>query len=163
MSLTRRLVPFGIFLASAIAALAYALAGLWPGAVPLALGGGLWFLARQKGAWVAHLALAGGVAAWAIGLMVGIQPGLALLGVTALLCAWDLDLFRRRLRSALEVEAPSRLERQHLRQVGSAAGAGLLLGGLSLVVTLDLSFAAVFFLALLAVVALGKAIPSANH
>ncbi len=162
MSLTRRLAPAAIFLASAIAALAYALAGSWPVSMGLALAGALWFLGRRKGEWVAHAALAGGAAAWAIGLVKGMQPGLALLGVTTLLCAWDLDLLGRRLRGNLEAGAFSPLERQHLRQVGAAAGAGLLLGGLGLVVTLDLSFAAVFFLALFAVVALGKVISAAR-
>ena len=92
----------------------------------------------------------------ALGLLLGLGSGWILVGVAAVLCAWDLDHFAQRLRSAGRVEGARELERRHLLRLLAVSGLGFLLAAIALGLKLELGFGAAVFLGLLVVISLSQ-------
>jgi hypothetical protein len=87
-----------------------------------------------------------------------VPPLLVLLGLVASLAAWDLSRFLARVRRAAAAGAGPGLERRHLRKLALTLAAGYAAAALPLLFRLSLSFAALSAVALLAVIALRRAI-----
>lgn len=84
----------------------------------------------------------------------GVAGGWLLIGMTATLCAWDLDALHAQMRGA-HVANGALLWRLHWQRLALVATVALLLGGLALAVTLRLNFATMFVLALIALAVAG--------
>lgn len=141
--------------------------GFWLGALVAVLLGALWLAGWPRGwDWANPLALVGNVTTAALGVWLGGAPWALLLGVVATLAAWDLCHFAAQLRHTPQVIGEVALVTAHLRRLGVATGAGLLLGGLALTLRLGLSFGpalALLLLAGLGLRALGRAIQHAGE
>lgn len=144
-------------LAASALALGYATGQRWIEALLMLAWGTLWLLGQRRG-WggVASLVLFLFTGAAALGLLLGLGSGWMALGVAAALCAWDLDHFARRLRSAGRVERAHELERRHLLRLLVVSGLGFLLMSVALGLQLELGFGAAVFLGLLVVISLGQ-------
>jgi hypothetical protein len=144
----------GVSMGVTAAALAtgYARGGLWSWAVLwIALGSAAWF-GRRRWARVGSVVFLGWTGAAVAGFLVGLGQGWMLLGGVAALVVWDLDHFARRLHTASRVEQEALLVRAHLQRIALVAGAGLLLGGLALLVQVQLSLGWAVLLGLLVMV-----------
>jgi hypothetical protein len=92
----------------------------------------------------------------AAGLEVG--AGWLLLGMSGALAAWDLDDFARRLSHVDGAESEAILVQVHLQRLGFALLLGLTLGGLALLVQIDLGYGGIFLLVVLIFFALSRSI-----
>jgi hypothetical protein len=101
------------------------------------------------------LALFTGLAAW--GAWNGLSHWLALAAVLLALAAWDMGRFTLRMSRVPDPIAAARLERTHLGRLGLALFGGLLLGGLALLVRVQLDFGWALVIAAAAVIALSQA------
>lgn len=133
----------------------------WPAAA-LAACGTMWLIVqwrlRARPPWpglLAGLSLAVTTAAAAIGLRLGLAPGLMLGGTVAGLLAWDLAGTERRLQLAAPTDDTAVLARRHLAWLALVAGAGLCLAMVALVIHWQLSFA--WTIVLVIIVILGTA------
>ena len=121
------------------------------GLTPLGL-----YLASRKLAHTLNICLLAGALAAAGGLLAGMPFGLALTGWLALLAAWDLDEFSRRLGLAsIDEDNPAKRERAHLGRLFSTLGAGVALSLLAINIHVTLPFEASALLAVLAFAGLG--------
>jgi hypothetical protein len=77
-----------------------------------------------------------------------------LLGFCADLAAWDLSRFRERIADRVEGDVLPGLEASHLRTLFTAIGVGFALALLPTLITLSVSFVALFFIILLMLLAL---------
>lgn len=129
----------------------YALLGLWVSAPFFLLLGGLWIIGWRRNWGVASVLLFCFLAAAGVGVLMGVWPGWMLLGVTASLCAWDLEGFRKGIKGGWRAEAVPEMERRHLRRLGLVSGAGLLLAAAAMLVRVRFTFGLALLVALLAV------------
>jgi hypothetical protein len=117
----------------------------------------LWLAGDVRGwDWLAEPCLAGWVGLAAFGAWWGVISGWMLLGLVAALMAWDLHHFVTRLRDAGTITAPDELTRIHLRRLALVTGAGLLFGGIALVVRVELTFGWALLAAALAIIGLSR-------
>ena len=154
-----KILPLTIGLATGVLALNYALSGLWSGMLLILALGLLWLIGQGRG-WggVASATFVVFVGAAVIGLWLGLAAIWMLLGVVAVLTAWDLDRFAGRLRDVGQVEGVQALERHHLQRLVVVDGLGLLLAAVALRIEINLSFGVTFLLGLLAVLGLSRVI-----
>jgi hypothetical protein len=154
-----KLLPASTILAAAVLAMGYGLGGLWVGALLCLALGDLWLLAQRR-AWnwspSAMLAVLTGLAA--IGIWLNANPDWMLVGAVAALCTWDLNHFTQRVGQVGRMEEAPELERHHLQRLLLVALLGLLLGAIALRIEITLGFGMAMLLALLAVLALSRAI-----
>ncbi len=150
MWLRRVLAAISLLVSLACLAWGYAAAGY--GAVAaLALVPGAAACAYRKyaAAWLLPVCLAALICLAAGGLLLGSPGFLMIAGATAALAAWDLANLDIVMADGSPSRAGSRLEKEHLQSLTAALGAGLLLAGGGLIVSLRLPF--VLLLALIAV------------
>jgi hypothetical protein len=148
-----------IVVASVALLLGYALGGLGLWAAAALLVGGFWLLGVHRSwRWSASVNLALLVAMAAAGVALGSAPGWMLVGLVAALMAWDLCHFLSLLHSAQQVVAIERLEQDHLRRLAIAAGLGLVLAALALLVRNRLGFWAVVLLGLVGLWSLSRVV-----
>ena len=138
-------------------ATAYAVEGfLIPAAVILGVGLPWLLKGRSWGGWIAWLTTGVLALASVIGAALGANAWFLVIGLVAALSAWDLDTFARQLWSVDEVA--QELESRHLARLLFVDVLSLVLTGLALTVELQLSFGVAVVLALVALVALSRAI-----
>jgi len=146
-------------LAGALALLAgaYALMGGWAFAGAVVAVGALWaFGMRRRAMALVSVGLAGLTLLAAFGLAQGLTAAPVLLAGVLALAAWDMARLLHRLGSVEHIENRDVLIRQHLTQLASVCVAGLLIALAASIIRLNLSFAAVFALGLLALWALSR-------
>ena len=154
-----KLLLVSSILAAFTAALGYALADLWSGALLISILGLLWLVAQRCAwDWVASVALVLFVGAIAYGVWLEAQGVWLAIGLVAALSAWDLDYFRQRLSSVKCVEGQRELERRHLRRLSVVAGLGLVLAMVALEGKVTFGLAPALLLGLLVVLGLGGVI-----
>ena len=156
----KNLVSICIGLAVVGLILGYNLRALW-----LWLALGLWCLAGQRSrwGWPASVGLIAFVGAAAYGVWQGGPAGWLLFSVVAVLAAWDLDHFARRLQQTGQQEMEIELQQAHLKRLALVAGLGLLLGGLALGLQVELNLGWACFWRLLAIIALNRVIGFSSH
>ena len=137
----------------------FGLRGIWA-AAPICLGlGAFWLIGEQLDwRWTNALGLICFIGAAIIGIWSGIAAPLILFSTIAALVAWDLLRFAQRLRTATRVEGADVLMRAHVQRLLVAAALGLLLGGISQGVQLEISFSGALLLGGLAILGLSRAI-----
>jgi hypothetical protein len=146
-------------LAGALALLAgaYALMGGWAFAGAVVAVGALWaFGMRRRAMALVSVGLAGLTLLAAFGLAQGLSAAPVLLAGVLALAAWDMARLLHRLGSVEHIENRDVLIRQHLTQLAGVCVAGLLIALAASIIRLNLSFAAVFALGLLALWALSR-------
>ena len=135
--------------------------GIWPNALASVAVFGLWLLGyRQK-----QLSDAAtdfgliGVFVLAVLGMLAPAPALLMLlaGITALTC-WSLMRFEQRMSAVKRIDHADAIEQQHLRLVLMAGAAGLAVAGLAAIIRTSITFAAIFFIGLIAIVLLSSVI-----
>jgi hypothetical protein len=95
------------------------------------------FLAELE---LAPYALALNVVLLAYGAWLGVADGWLLLGLAAIIAAWDLHAFQQRLGRATRIEQEQRLVWTHLRRLLLALGLGVGLSGLMLLAQFEMAF-----------------------
>ncbi len=146
-------------LAGALALLAgaYALMGGWAFAGAVVVVGVLWaFGMRRRAMALVSVGLAGLTLLAAFGLAQGLPAAPVLVAGVLALAAWDMARLLHRLGSVEHIENRDVLIRQHLTQLAGVCVAGLLIALAASIIRLNLSFAAVFALGLLALWALSR-------
>jgi hypothetical protein len=147
------IVTTGVFSAIYVAAQTYLIAIL---ACALGL---TWLILENTEQWalstVFFLVFAG-LAIW--GSLRHLPIPVMLLGFCADLAAWDLSRFRERIADRVECDRQPALEARHLRVLFAAIGAGFVLALLPTLVSLSISFVALFFVILLTMLALRRSI-----
>jgi uncharacterized membrane protein len=113
--------------------------------------------------WVASFGLIFFIFAAARGVFMEISTGSLLLSVVAVLAAWDLDYFVRRLKSVERVEKRHDLEQSHLKRLMSVAVLGLLLGGIAIAVEIRLNFGWILFWGIVLILGLSRLIDLLNR
>jgi hypothetical protein len=109
----------------------FALAGWWGWTRWVAAVGLLWLWAeRRRAVGYSSLAFLFAVGAAAYGIWRGLPISVMFLGALGALLAWDLSLFRGRLRRADPGEDLRSAQRHHLERVFVVGGAGLLGAGI---------------------------------
>ena len=122
--------------------------------------GGLWFFANLRGVrgLETPLLLLAALGAAATFYFIPMPPVAALLAVVAALGTWDLDFFLQRLRMVERLDNDALLGRDHLRRLGIAEGAGLLLGLLALSIQLRMGVGMILLAILFAAIGISFAI-----
>jgi len=132
-----------ILLGTLIPGLGYVFWGYpWIG-LGVILVGLLWLAAQWRGrGWFSHLGMAATAAAVAAAATAELWPQPSswgmLVGLICTLAAWDLAQFQDRLRLAAPQDDTRPLETAHLRNLAGYAIAGLLLGGLTTILKVEL-------------------------
>jgi len=135
----------------------YAGVGLQVAARWLLVIGALWLLAHwQHWYWVGSLGLLAFVAAAAVGLWIGLSPGLMVIGATGGLIGWDLAAFMRRMRLASPRDDLRGLEMRHLARVGIVAALGGAIAAISVFVKVRIPFELAVLLALVGTLGLTR-------
>jgi len=148
-----------IILATLLLVLGYALSPAWPWAAFVAVVGGLWLLGQwQRWRWAASVGLGLLVVAGALGIWLGVAAGWVLFGLVAALSAWDLAHFARWLGGAERVVGRYEMERRHLRRLLLVDAVGLLLGGVALLVRIQIAFALLLLIGLLFALAIRRVV-----
>ena len=133
--------------------------GQWLLLLPLLAGGALWFGARKRRelmGWGSALCIGSlGLAVW-----FNVGMGWLLVGMAALLAAWDLDVFGAQLATVSRIENERRLIHAHWRRLAWVSVAGLLLGAMGLSLRVSLTFGLILVTALLAVLGLAQVVHS---
>jgi hypothetical protein len=159
-----RLGRIWVALAAMGLALGYGVDGIWA-AAPICLGlGACWLIGEHLDwRWTNALGLICFLGAAIVGIWSGITVPLLLFSTTAALVAWDLLRFAQRLRTAVQVEGGDVLMRAHVQRLLVIAAVGLLLGGISQGVQLELSFSGALLLGGLAILGLSRAVGFIQH
>lgn len=157
--MTSRLLWACIVLASTALLLGFTLDGPWlwlPAVLSLA---GFWLLGEwRRWSWAASVSLVLCTALAAVGMALDLRAGWMLVSLVAALIAWDLSLFLAMLQSIPQVDGANKLEQDHLRRLGLAAGLGLLFGALALSVHARLSFWAMVLLGLVGILSFSRVV-----
>jgi hypothetical protein len=85
---------------------------------------------------------------------------LLLLGVSAMLVAWDLSRFRRRIREEEADDERTRLEQSHLQKLAIPVVAGFVIALVPAVLTISVNFVVLLALMLIALLALRQSLLS---
>lgn len=152
---------WGALLAVSGVALAwgYAGSGLWPGAAVAATVSLLWALGHRRAwRWASTAGLLLLVAAAAVGAGLGLENTCMLAGTVAALCAWILQGQEQRLAEAGQVRQSGRSERSSMVRLGLLAALGSGLAALAMRARLQVGFFWLLLLALVAAIALGRAL-----
>lgn len=156
-----RLLASSIALAASAAAVGYALSEVWVGILLVVLWLAFWIasLVRQfsgAGAGVGSTALFGYVILTIYAVATGVWPGWFVLGLVAVLAAWDLEFFILRLRDVQDEGLVDTMIAQHVRRLVVVTGVGLALSGAAVFINYDLTFGLALGIALLAVFAVSR-------
>jgi hypothetical protein len=133
--------------------LGFALSGVWLG---IALAAGVmsaWLLGRRHAQFNDAFADIGLIATFALavaGMLMRAPALLMLLAGTAALLCWSFMRFELRMAAVKRVDHADAMEGQHLRWALIAGAAGLAVAGLAALVRTNFTFAALFFVGLLA-------------
>jgi hypothetical protein len=87
-----------------------------------------------------------------------IPPGWLLLSIVAALSLWDLHAFMGRIHRADQVPEAPDLERRHLKRLTMTSGLGLLLGGITLKVSMNIKFGWMLILGIALTIGLSRLI-----
>jgi hypothetical protein len=151
-------------LATFALALGYALHALWGGVAAAVILGLLWLVSLWRG-WdgMADVCVPcyAGLVGW--GVWSGLSPGWILVCVIAMLVAWDLNHFGRQLRNVELIVGAVEMVRDHLRWLAMVVGLGLLLGGISIGIRLQLGFGSTLLIAALGIISLTRIIRLARE
>ncbi len=157
MKLTAKLLPLSIVLAVGAPLVAYVLAGKLAFAFVLLLLGLCWWVGvYRRRSWLGDLCASGILLMVMAGKLSDLSSIWLLVGVLAVLAAWDMDHFRQRYYQAERVEGEAELEWRHLGRLALVLGIGGGMAGLALVVRLRLNFAVVVLLTLLVAIGLSR-------
>ena len=157
--MTGRVLLGSIGLAMGILALDFAQAGLWTWIPLIVAVAAVWLVGLRRGwEWTALAGLVCYTGVAAAGLLLDLEVGWMLLAMVATLTAWDLDHFFRRLNRVGGVGPDRSLERRHLLRLLMVDSVGLLLGAIALRIEVELTFATILLLGLLAALGLAQTI-----
>lgn len=152
----KRYATIAICIATLLPAGVFAAGGHWAEAVVAVLAGVVWLAGLQRGwGW------AGGFGAFVCtvlalwGAFIGLTAALMLIGVVAMLCAWDLYSLALRL-GTVRVMNEQAIIQGHLRYLGIVATLGLVLGGIALAIRAEIGFGWLVALALVGIMALAR-------
>jgi len=121
--------------------------------------GGLWLAGQYRPwPWLNNTIFSAFIILAAYGTWTGVATGWLLFTVITVLMAWDVSLFKQRLVQAPSIRDETAHHRRHLQRLFVVAGGGLLLGGLTLAVPLNLNLVGAIFLGLLIMVGLGRGV-----
>jgi hypothetical protein len=162
MKLVNRTGWGAIIMAGLLPALGCGLVGEWGLALLFLLLAGGWLLLIRYKATVAEIEILAGFepAPYALVLNVvllvyaawlGVAAGWLLLGLAAIIAAWDLDAFQQRLRRATRIVQERQLIQTHLRRLLWALALGLGLSGMALLIQYEMRFGWGLLLILLAI------------
>ncbi|MCL4561181.1 MAG: hypothetical protein M1281_11260 [Chloroflexi bacterium] len=157
MKLIHSLTIASIILGSGLIIFGFVQNGYWPAALGLAILGGFWVYMFQRKWWLSPVALFVLVGGGVTGIILGETILWTLLGTMALLLAWDLNRFYKRI-NVQEIRNPAKIVKQHLRILGMINGFSLLFIGMYYTIRLQLSFTVIFFLAVVSVWSLAKTV-----
>ena len=142
----------------------YASRHMWSWVFLIIAVGVLWLYGQKRGwRWVGPLGMTFYIITAARGIFLDISAGWFLLGTVITLCAWDLDSYLNRLRRAGRVEKMDYLEQHHLYRLMIVSGLGLLLGGIPLVVRMEMKFGWILFWVMVLVIGLSRLIEMLNR
>ena len=161
MKLIERFFILHLLVATTALAIAFALGGVLPAALGMAVIGAFWYYANLRNSHGLEflLLMIYLLASEAIFYWLQSLPGwLPLLAVTAALGTWDLDYFLQRLKIVELDKINPLLGAAHLRRLGIAEGLGLLFGIAALTAHTQISFWPAVVLALLAAIGLSRII-----
>lgn len=145
--------------ATVLLIIGYGLNARWLALLVSLVLGLLWLFGQRRGwTWTASLGLAGSVGTAALATLSSLSAAWTLPGIIAVLVAWDLDRFAHHLRTMPHVEGVDELRRAHMRRLFLVAGVGALPATVALLVHVQLAFGWIFFLALLAVIGISRAV-----
>lgn len=134
---------------------AYALQLRWEGALLVAgcLGFSILFW-RRACSWLPSALLLVYTAAAIGGILLGLQPGLLIAGMTAALGAWEAASFLQSAQGDHENESFQKMQKEHLQRLIQVMAVSLLIGFSGLFLRLQLPFAAVVLIVLAALMGL---------
>jgi len=146
------LLPVALLISAGSITSGYLVAGYWM-VLPALLGMGLLYLLASRGSdfRAASVLLLGSIILSAIGIMARLASSLMLVGSISALAAWDLMLFNQKMRDIEHREGSALLEQYHIRSLAIALAAGCLLSLAAGNITLNLPFAVVLLLCVLAI------------
>jgi hypothetical protein len=151
----RSLLTASVLIAGVSLAAAFALVEMWNWTVGLAVLTVLWLWGmHRRSGWIPVLAGLGILVGLVTGGGAGLSFPLVLLSALGLLSAWDLTRLLSRLALVRDDAVASRYIYDHLKLLGPVLLAALLLGLVSTIIELELSFAWIVGLTLLVVVLL---------
>jgi hypothetical protein len=157
--LARTLAWLAAGLAGLCLAAGFAIVDLYiPAMVALVAAAAWLLLIRARSRPAASPGLVVALLAAAISALLGAPMLLPLLAVVLALSAWDLADFSERVDSASVVTNAPRLEREHLLRLLWVDALGLGLAGVALLARINLSFAAVLALGLVAAVGISQVV-----
>ena len=156
----------GVLYASAVIAMValvigFALRGIWPNAIASVVVVGLWLIGYRQAQFSDAAVDFGLIGVFVLAVLGMLAPAPTLLmllaGVSALTC-WSLMRFEQRMSAVKRIDHAERIERQHMRLVLMTSAAGLAVAGLAAIIRTSVTFAAIFFIGLIAAVILSNVI-----
>lgn len=164
VTISQKALTLFTIVATFLLATGYASKGLWPWFFLIIAFGIFWLFGQKRmWDWIASFGLIFFVIAAARGIFMDISTGWLLLSVVATIAAWDLDYFVRRFRRVGRVEKPHDLEQRHLKRLMSVAALGLLLGGVAIVVKVQLNFGWILFWGIALILGMSRLIGLLNR
>jgi hypothetical protein len=128
-----------LFLASALLAINFGMAGLWFGAAAsLVYGLLVWFMVSRQASDTGHIWLIGYLLFAALGINLGLSIPLMLGAVVFALAFWDTDFFLRKLNRVRSAQWKAPLENAHLLRLAITLSTGLVISLVGLIFQTDL-------------------------
>ena len=147
MSLAKNILLLIILIMTCILAICYYSPGTVPWSFLITFLGLLWLFIQWRGrTWSGTIGFIVFSGAIIRAVYLDIPSGWLLACMVLNLSAWDIDRFIARVRRAGEVERLEDMEFAHLMRLASVAAAGLVLGSITLLVKIRLSFGWMLFL-----------------
>jgi hypothetical protein len=157
--ITQRISVITICGATLALGIGYAAAGFWILLPVFAFLVGLWLSLRPRGwGWVHSIALLLYTCMAAFGILVKTPAVWMLLCLAAVLSAWDLEYFLRRVKSVEDDETKRLLAHQHLQRLAAVIGLGLVLAGAAMTIRTRFTLGVGMLVGLLAVLALSQVV-----
>ena len=156
--MTKAILIGCVILTTAALVVGFALENRWSFAIVSLAGGVVWGILAFFGRDFPALSLALSIGLAVLVGWLGNAPALPVVAVVASLSAWDLSLFGRRLRYAVQGSTKSVLVRRHLLRLLAVNGIGLAIAVLTILLRVRFSFPILFFAGLALFFILYKAV-----
>jgi hypothetical protein len=141
MSLRKALFLFCLVIALVCLAGGYGMVGHWIGAIPVFLTILAWpFTQKSHLAWAAPACLVSLVFLAGAGKLAGAPAFLMIPGAAAALAAWDLQELDRSIQGGSPSETVRQFEKNHIRALTIALGAGVVMAVTGSLITLQVPF-----------------------